>query len=163
MLSAVDLRPYLFVAKDRKDYFGQTSIVGHLANLADQLLGPKLLVQGLESDVKQLADAEAAQVFELIRARVIGSDVFDTQPPGVDGLAILAKTHPTLQNVLLDFLEALPVDRLGPWIVGGWDSVVTNPECTSRLQGLRSVWGKSSNRMLAVAANSTLKITKRTG
>ena len=33
-----DLRPYLFVAKDRKDYFGAASALGHLATVVEQLL-----------------------------------------------------------------------------------------------------------------------------
>jgi predicted KAP-like P-loop ATPase len=40
-IGALDLRPYLFVAKDRKDYFGATSVLGHLASVAEKLLGPK--------------------------------------------------------------------------------------------------------------------------
>jgi hypothetical protein len=30
-LAEVDLRPYLFVTKDRKDYFGAASVLGRLA------------------------------------------------------------------------------------------------------------------------------------
>ena len=43
-LGGVDLRPYLFVTKDRKDYFGAASILGHLHAVVEQLLGPKLSV-----------------------------------------------------------------------------------------------------------------------
>ncbi len=32
-LSGVDLRPYLFVTKDKKDYFGAVSVLGHLASV----------------------------------------------------------------------------------------------------------------------------------
>jgi predicted KAP-like P-loop ATPase len=45
-LGTVDLRPYLFVAKDRKDYFG-VSALGHLAEVVERLLGSKLAVQGM--------------------------------------------------------------------------------------------------------------------
>jgi hypothetical protein len=34
-IGTLDLRPYLFVAKDRKDYFGATSVLGHLAAVAE--------------------------------------------------------------------------------------------------------------------------------
>src|SRR4051794_15701870 len=39
-----DLRPYLFVAKDRKDYFGAASALGHLAGVVEQLFGGKFAV-----------------------------------------------------------------------------------------------------------------------
>jgi predicted KAP-like P-loop ATPase len=103
-----DLRPYLFVAKDRKDYFGAASVLGHLAAVVEQLFGGKFAVQGLEGDLKRLAPPEAAQVFEAVRGRIVGGDSFDTEPPGTVGLAILVKAHPTLQGNLVDFLEALP-------------------------------------------------------
>ena len=73
-LAAVDLRPYLFVAKDRKDYIGAASVLGHLATVVEQLLGPKILVQAMEADLKRLAPPEAAQVFEAVRGRIISSD-----------------------------------------------------------------------------------------
>ena len=54
-VGAEDLRPYLFVAKDRKDYFGAASVLGHLAGVVEQLFGGKFAVQGLEGDLKRLA------------------------------------------------------------------------------------------------------------
>ena len=119
-IGTTDLRPYLFVAKDRKDYFGATSILGQLATVAEKLLGSKFTVQALEKDLRQLASPEAAQVFEAVRGRIIGGDTFDSEPAGVAGLSVLVKAHPTLQGSLLDFLEALPRARLGPWVCSGW-------------------------------------------
>lgn len=74
-LAEVDLRPYLFVTKDRKDYFGAASVLGRLASVVEKLLGPKLAVQAFEGELKQLAPAEAAQVFEELRGRVMGGSV----------------------------------------------------------------------------------------
>jgi hypothetical protein len=77
-LANVDLRPYLFVTKDRKDYFGAGVALGHLAPIVEKLLGPKLAVQRLEPELKALAPPEAAQIFEALRA----CDTVDTLPPG---------------------------------------------------------------------------------
>jgi predicted KAP-like P-loop ATPase len=107
-IGALDLRPYLFVAKDRKDYFGATSILGQLATVAEKLLGPKMSVQGLEKELAQLKLPEAAQIFEAVRGRIIGGDTFDTEPAGAAGIAVLVRAHPSLQGNLLDFLEGLP-------------------------------------------------------
>ena len=83
-----DIRPYLFVAKDRKDYFGAASVLGHLAAIVERLFGGKLAVQALEADLKRLAQPEATQVFEAVRGRIVASDTFDIEPPGVAGLGV---------------------------------------------------------------------------
>lgn len=156
-LGAEDLRPYLFVAKDRKDYFGAASALGHLTAVVEQLFGGKFAVQGLEADLRRLAPPEAAQVFEAVRGRIVGSDSFDTEPPGVAGLAVLVKAHPILQGNLLDHLEALPRDRLGPWVCSGWEGVLKDPDATHRFDRLLQIWGKEGDVMLKAAAAGVLR------
>lgn len=155
-----DLRPYLFVAKDRKDFFGAASVLGHLATVVDQLFGGKFAVQSLEGDLKRLAPLEAAKVFEAVRGRIVGSDSFETEPAGVDGLAVLVKAHPTLQGNLLDFLESLPQDRLGPWACSGWESALRDAEATQRFNRLLKSWEKDGGAMLKAAANGVLRTRK---
>lgn len=152
-----DLRPYLFIAKDRKDYFGAASVLGHLATVVEQLFGGKFTVQGLEGDLKRLAPPEAAKVFEAVRGRIVGSDNFETEPPGAAGLAVLVKAQPTLQSNLLDFLEALPLDRLGPWACSGWESTLKDPEATQRFNRILQSWTESGGTMLKATANSVLR------
>lgn len=152
-----DLRPYLFVAKDRKDYFGAASVLGHLAAVVEQLFGGKFAVQGLEPDLKRLAPPEAAQIFEAVRGRIVGGDSFDTEPPGAAGLAVLVKAHSTLQSNLVDFLEALPRDRLGPWVCGGWEGVLKDSDAAQRFDRLLQTWGKEGGAMLKAAATGVLR------
>lgn len=152
-----DLRPYLFVAKDRKDYFGAASVLGHLAGVVEQLFGGKFAVQGLEGDLKRLAPPEAAQVFEAVRGRIVGTDSFGTEPPGAAGLAVLVKAHPALQGSLLDFLEALPRDRLGPWACGGWEGVLKDVDAGPRFDRLLQAWGKDGGAVLKAAASAVLR------
>ena len=157
-----DLRPYLFVAKDRKDYFGAASALGHLAAVVEQLFGGKLAVQSLEADLKRLALPEAAQVFEAVRGRIVGGGTFETDPPGTAGLAILVKAQPSLQGALLDFLEALPAPKLGPWACTGWGAVLKDAEAGLRFDKLLTGWGKDGNAMLKMAANATLRTRQGT-
>lgn len=152
-----DLRPYLFVAKDRKDYFGAASTLGHLASVVEQLFGGKLVVQGLETELKRLAAPEAEQIFEAVRSRIVSGGSFDTEPTGAAGLAVLVKAHPTLQGNLLDFLDALPRDRLGPWVCSGWEGVLKEAEATQRFNRILQTWGKDGNSMLKTAAMGVLR------
>jgi predicted KAP-like P-loop ATPase len=157
MIGGEDLRPYLFVAKDRKDFFGAASVLGQLAAVVEQLFGGKFVVQGLEADLKRLAPPEAARVFEAVRGRIVGGDSFDTEPPGAAGLAVLVKAHPALQGDLLDFLEALPRDRIGPWVCSGWEGVLKDAEITQRFDRVLQAWGKDGGAMLKAAAVGVLR------
>lgn len=159
-LAEIDLRPYLFVTKDRKDYFGAASVLGRLAAVVEKLLGPKLAVQAFESELKQLVPAEAAQVFEELRGRVMGGDAFETSPPGIDGLAVLVRAHPTLQVNLLDLLEALPVDRCGPWATSGWERVIKEPDAVARFEKLLQRWSTSKSSFLKTTAIAALRTRK---
>jgi len=152
-----DLRPYLFVAKDRKDYFGATTVLGQLANVAERLLGSKFMVQGLETELRQLAVPEAAQVLDLLRARIVGSDTFDTEPAGAAGMTVLVKAQPALQGLLLDFLEALPRQKLGPWACTGWEGVIKDPDLSQRFDQLLEAWMKDGSPFLKAAATAALR------
>jgi hypothetical protein len=157
----LDLRPYLFIAKDRKDYFGAATVLGHLANVAEKLLGPKIAVQGLESSLRKLAFPEAAQIFDAVRGRIVGGDSFHKEPPGAPGLAVLVRAHPDLQATLVDFLENLPVQRLGPWVCSGWDGVIKDATAAQRFDRLLGKWAKDGPVMLKTAASGVLKTRQR--
>lgn len=156
-----DLRPYLFVAKDRKDYFGATSTLGHLSTVVEQLFGGKLAVQNLESELKRLAAPEATQLFEAVRGRIIGGDSFETEPPGIAGIVVLVKAHPELQDNLLDFLEQLPPTNLGAWVCKGWDGILHDDNAKRRFNDLLEVWGKDGGKVLKTAANAILRTSER--
>ncbi|WP_295380808.1 Qat anti-phage system ATPase QatA [uncultured Pseudacidovorax sp.] len=160
-LSGLDLRPYLFVTKDKKDYFGPVSVLGHLASVVEKLFGGKMTVQGYEAELKQLVQAEAEKVFEAVRGKIMGTGAFDTRPAGTDGLLVLVKAQPALQGRLMDFLEALPSGKCGPWVVSGWQQVVKDTDASVRLTKLLGDWGKVTNNPgLKAAAELALKDLK---
>ncbi|EMX1425568.1 NTPase KAP [Escherichia coli] len=162
-LSGLDLRPYLFVTKDKKDYFGPISVLGHLAEVVEKLFGGKMTVQSYESELKQLVQPEAEKIFEAVRSKIMSTATFDIKPAGVDGLIVLVKAQPNLQNQLIDFLEALPNDKCGPWVVSGWQSVIKDTECVARLTTLLGKWSKiTTNNGLKAAAEAALKSHKGT-
>ena len=82
-----------------------------------------MVVQGFEAELKQLAQPEADKVFEAVRGRIVSAGEFSTKPEGIDGLIVLVKAQPGLQGPLLDFLESLPKDKCGPWVVRWYGKV----------------------------------------
>jgi hypothetical protein len=160
-VAEIDLRPYLFVTKDKKDYFGPASVLGHLATVAEKLFGPKLSVQALEAELKQLAQPEAEKLFEAVRTKIMSGDTFDTQPAGIEGMVVLVKAQPSLQGSLIDFLHALPSSRCGPWVLGGWQSALKDADALARMGRLLDGWSKvTDNQMLKVAAEAAIKTPK---
>jgi predicted KAP-like P-loop ATPase len=152
----IDLRPYLFVAKDRKDYFGQISALGHIGALAEKLMEAKIAVQAHERDLRTLAQPEAEALFEEVRSRIMAADSFKTQPAGVAGLVVLVKAQPSLQGRVIQFLQALPASKIGPWAVGGWHSVLKGSAEIAELNRIVVEWSKvSDNPMLKAAAAAT--------
>ncbi len=161
-LADVDLRPYLFVAKDRKDYFGGASILGKLAQVAQDLLRSKLEVRGMLSDLQQLASPEAEQIFELVRQRILSRGEYDKQPSGVDGLIILTQAQTNLETKLIGFVENLPADKLGAWAVQGWGTAITSDDAKKRLSTVIEKWSKNTkNVALSAAASVTNKPIKK--
>lgn len=157
LIGVEDLRPYLFVAKDRKDYFGSASVLGHLVAVVEQLFGSKFAVQSLEAELKRLATPEAAQLFEAVRGRIVGGDNFDTEPQGVAGLGVLVKAHPELQSNLLDFLEMLPTKKLGPWVCKGWEGVLKDSNAIQRFNSLLLTWSKDGEPFLKATSSGVLR------
>lgn len=161
LLADIDLRPYIFVSKDKKDYFGISSSLGHLANLAEKLFASKLAIQALDPELKKLTPQEARKLFDAIRSRLISSSNFELEPSGIAGLIALVKLFPVLQSDLLDFLEGLPKDKLGPWAVKGWEGVIVDKEHKDKFNELISSWAKTSNSLLKAAAGGVLKMGNR--
>jgi hypothetical protein len=153
-LAGVDLRPYLFVAKDKKDYFGGSSALGMLGYLVEKLKGRKLAAQSIAEELKQLAPPDAAVVFDELRLVVVGGNSYRTKPDGIEGIAVLVEAQPQLEIKLLDLLESLPANKLGTWASGGWDSCITDPQNQVRLSELMKSWEQSGSQSLKSAINT---------
>ena len=133
-------------------------MLGHLAGVVEKLFGGKMTVQSYETDLKQLVQPEAEKVFEAVRTKIMSTGTFDTKPNGVDGLMVLVRMQPGLQTQLMDFLEILPNDKCGPWAVSGWQGIIKDAECVTRLTKLLGDWSKAThNPGLKAGAEVVLK------
>jgi predicted KAP-like P-loop ATPase len=149
-LADVDLRPYLFVAKDKKDYFGASSALGKLGDVVDRLMGGKLAVQSIAKEIQVLAPPEASMIFEQLRTSILSKDSYFTKPTGIDGMVALVSAHSHLEGDLLDFLDALPVAKTGAWAAGGWDSCIKDGASRARLRKILEGWAESSSSSQAL-------------
>ena len=147
-----DLRPYLFVAKDKKDYFGASSVLGKLADVVERLMGQTLAVRSVANETKLIAPPEASAVFDELRLRILGKDSYGTKPAGIEGMVALVEAHPHLEANLLDFLDTLPAAKLGVWAAGGWDACIRDVDSKARLRVILEKWAQSGSTVLKAAA-----------
>lgn len=161
-LANVDLRPYLFIARDRKDFFGGASTLGHLEGVVEMLMGPKVAIGGQAAKLAELAPAEASRVFEGLRSRIMSNDDFKQKPKGIEGIVLLVTAQSALQPNLLDFIEQLPADRCGAWLATGWNAALTSSPSKARLAQIVTGWAEQdSNSALKMAAGAAISLKSK--
>lgn len=159
-LAENDLRPYVFVTRDRRSFFGAVTSLGELDELVSKLQGSPLQVKQAAAEVARLQSIEAEQVFDALRAKVRDAENLSQEPAGVKGLAEVARQHTFLQRPLLSFLQDLPVSKLGPWVVSGWASVFSEADVVSDFSTTLKGWAdQEENRQLKAAAGAAMKLS----
>lgn len=155
-LAGVDLRPYVFVARDKRMLAGAPEL-GGLEGLIAKLCGPEMAVRSAEPEVKTLSPSDAEQVFGALRERVLRQGSFVALPPGFDGMCIVAKHHPRFQTEVLSVLGNNEPRALGVWVVRGWNEVLTEQAANDRLAELMARWAsQDENAVLKTAARQAL-------
>ncbi|MEZ5784798.1 MAG: hypothetical protein R3D70_25155 [Rhizobiaceae bacterium] len=161
-LAENDLRPYVFVTRDRRSVFGAVTSLGELDELVAKLQGSPLQVKQAAAEVARLQSIEAEQVFDALRAKVRDAEDLAQEPMGVKGLAEMARQHPFLQRPLLSFVQDLPVSKLGPWAVSGWASVFSETDVGSDFASTLKGWADQvDNKPLKAAASAAMKLSSK--
>ncbi len=132
-LEDVDLRPYVFVARDKRIFASAADSSG-LDALIESLSGGDLAARAVEPQVRGLASGDAEQVFNALRERVLRAPNFATEPAGFTGLMLLAKNHSRYQSELLSLVESIDAASLGAWATRGWTEILTEPGTRDRLR-----------------------------
>jgi predicted KAP-like P-loop ATPase len=155
-LSSIDLRPYVFVVRDKQALSASTEL-GGLQGLIEKLCGPEIAVRSVEQQVKTLTPADAQHVFSALSERVLRHGSFTSHPAGFDGLSILAKHHVRFQTELIGILGSVEATKLGIWVVKGWNEIITQESANTKLKTLMTQWAhQDDNPLLKRAAEQAL-------
>ena len=157
-----DLRPYVFVARDKGMIAESAGISGQTA-LIDKLCGTRILVSSVDAEVAELTPVDAEAVFAAVRERVLAVGSFESAPAGIDGLSLVAKHHPRLQCEIVSLLGSLDSGKLGPWVVRGWNDTITEQKARDDLTALTQSWATQDNNDLLKRAASTSLSAPRHG
>jgi predicted KAP-like P-loop ATPase len=157
-----DLRPYAFIARDKRIVGGAVESTG-LETLIETLMSESdIAVRSVEPTVKALQPADAAQVFAALQERVVRHGTFMTEPPGFAGMMLVAKNHPAHQTELLGLIDGVDVGALGFWVAKGWEDVITEPAAKGQLQKLLEQWeAQNDNEALKKLAGRALRTPRR--
>lgn len=160
-LANVDLRPYIFAARDKRLLTGAEEL-GGLEGLITRLCGSSLTARTAEPEVKALPSGDADTVFNALRERVLSCGDFKSVPPGIDGLGIVAKHHPRFQGEIVALLDSLDPKALAMWVVKGWGEFITDSKMRERLRLVMEKWAnQDDNPILKKAASAALPAMRK--
>ena len=157
-LGQVDLRPYIFVTRDKRNYYSNTIVIDRLDALVDRLMGQSMIVKAAYADIVSLNDSDSQQVFDALKARILQIQRMSTEPSGIQGIVELVRLKPILQNTLLEFIKELPEENIGPWAATRFAPAFTGNDMKSNFKLIVQGWKSSSNTSLKAAAEFALKI-----
>jgi hypothetical protein len=162
-LSDTDLRPYVFVARDKR-VLASAADSGGLEALIEKLSAGGMALRMVEPEVKALPAGDAEAVFSALRERVLQAPSLSAPPPGFEGLGIVSKHHAKFQTELMALVGSLDAKALGIWIVRGWNEVLTERLAQDQLRTVMTQWAKQDeNGLLKKAAGQALGGLRSTG
>ena len=162
MLAEQDLRPYVFVARDKRGMAVKVA-TGDIEELIENLFGSPMKIRSLEPEIKKLSVEDAETAFNGVSERVLAQGDFNSEPNGFSGMSAIATHHPIYRERILHFLKHIPSNDLGPWVVKGWANVIPQdiPEY-GKLVALIDGWAvQDQNNMLKTAAKMALPAMKK--
>ncbi|AQH05472.1 NTPase KAP (plasmid) [Burkholderia sp. KK1] len=158
----IDLRPYVFVTRDKRSSLGGLAAASHLEGLVEKLMGPTLMVRGADDEIAKLTAPESEEVFDALRGRILQDDKFNAKPKGVDGLVRLVTAHAALQRRALEFVRELPTEKLGSWVASSWGTCFRDAGVVADFQTILKAWSEQNeNKVLQKAALGIAKLAQR--
>ena len=158
-LANTDLRPYYFVCTEREDFFFE-STDEKIRELFSAVNAGKYAMASKKQDIENLSSDEAKILFSKVTQSIFKNNLSDTTPPSqIEGLQQLVTIRTELQESLTDFLLALPVENIGMWAVGSWDSCIpkTSPAWAKLCEFYKQFSEKNKDRFVKSAAATAAK------
>lgn len=158
-LADVDLRPYVFVTRDKRMLFGGSGNASRLDQIADGLMAGGIQAKAAAKEAGELTAPASEELFDVVRMRILQDESFAKEPPGARGLVELVRTRPELERRLIDFAKELPVSKLGAWAPATFGNIFKDPAVSRDYQGLLKSWSEQTDsNTLKAAAGAILKM-----
>lgn len=160
-LAKEDLRPYLFITRDKKAFVSGLDSAADLQQLVDGLMGDDIAVTLNENLVTELTSVDAQKIAKVLAARVIELGDFKNQPRGILGLRLLARHQSSTRRHLLSLLETLDPAKLGPWAGNALDDFTNYSELLPDCTKLREHWLEVGSKQLKAILTAQAKTSQK--
>jgi predicted KAP-like P-loop ATPase len=153
-LSGEDLRPYIFVTRDRRQSIFGYALGSKLADLIERLCQNEFTISAATDEVKGLNTREITEVAQHFKSTIMASGDFARKPRGYEGLVAVATQRPETRPILLSLFQNLPPAQLGGWAWPGLKGLGEDPALRSEVTTLAKVWEEKGSTGLkkAIAA-----------
>ncbi len=133
-LQGIDLRPYVFVARDKRLIIADGVGVDKLSEIKQNLLKNKIVAAGETTKIKELLPDDVERLFQDLREELLKSDTRGSEPKALAGLKLIAEHHPKHQAELFQTITSIEPKKLGSWAVKGLGSSLSSPELEKSIQ-----------------------------
>ena len=159
-LGQTDLRPYLFVSRERLvDFVGGDSLPTELNELAEVLAtGNTVQAATAAARLDGLTREQANLIADVLFDRVRELGDLSQQPAEFKTFPSLSNKRPELQMRFVRFLETMPAAQLGPWAATRLIAVARDAAARPFADALLQQWQQGDNQVLAAAAKSAKAI-----
>jgi predicted KAP-like P-loop ATPase len=100
-LATIDLRPYVFISRDRRATLGTPHLTSQVEMLIERLSSSTFQIAAVESSLLNgLQAPDAHRVFEGLVTKVDANEQLEKRPAAADGLVRLVKHRPELQVLI---------------------------------------------------------------
>ncbi len=159
-LGDVDLRPYLFVTRDKRGAVGGFAGSAHLEAVVERLMGNKMVARSAVPEVAKLLPQELDEVFGAVAEQVLQADDIKVEPGGVQGLIVLAERGPEMQRRLLDLAKELDGAKAGVW-PATLIAAVKEPSLAVEVKAVLDGWERDGSDTLRRAVGLTRSLGKK--
>jgi predicted KAP-like P-loop ATPase len=150
-LSNEDLRPYIFVTRDRKQSIFGYVAAAHLNSLIEKLCGDTYAIAAAKNEVVALNAKDAMDVAQNLKATAQASGEIKNKPRGLDGLVSVCALKPETRPVLLNLLRNLDPAQVGAWAWPELKSLSDDPALKADAIALEQTWSTQGNQKLKKA------------
>lgn len=122
-LSEVDLRPYVFVSRERAVSFQPLDDIPHALVPVLEVLasGSRMAMQGQQVNIAALPDPLARLLFRQLEKLAVKENSWRSESMPMKGLLYLVQQHAGLETDLINLFQAIPARELGAWVASNLD------------------------------------------
>lgn len=122
-LGEVDLRPYVFVSRERAVSFQPANDIPHALLPVLEVLasGSRMAMQGQQANIAALTDPLARLLFRQLEKLAVKENSWQTESKPMKGLLYLVQQHTGLETDLVNLFQAIPARELGTWVASNLD------------------------------------------